>query len=91
MTASDNLQEKVLVIEAIWSRTSIQIEFTKRIMINLQEEHCRIHLRVFKVLCSKLATAILIKGEIRLQQPRWRIQHHKRSREDEVRYPSRYT
>ncbi|KAK4166586.1 Serine/threonine-protein kinase-transforming protein Rmil [Cladorrhinum sp. PSN259] len=57
-TADENVKEKILIIEATWSRTAIQIEFVKRVAKVLQEEHCQIHFEVFEMLQGKLTTAI---------------------------------
>ncbi|KAK4224560.1 Serine/threonine-protein kinase-transforming protein Rmil [Podospora fimiseda] len=57
-SADEKLKDKILIIEAIWHKTAVQIEFVKRVAKMLQEEHCRIHFEVFEMLQGKLRTAI---------------------------------
>ncbi|GAB1317119.1 Het-s domain-containingprotein [Madurella fahalii] len=67
--ADESVGARVLVVEAIWSRTTTQIEFVKRIAKSLEPEHCRIHLEVFEMLQIRLARAVtkiesvLVKGD----------------------------
>lgn len=56
--ANEAVRAKVLLIEAVWSRTAIQVEFVKRVAKTLEPRHCRIHVEVFQMLQLKLATAI---------------------------------
>ncbi|KAK1855279.1 het-s domain protein [Colletotrichum chrysophilum] len=56
--ADEAVQSKTLIVEAIWNKTAIQVEFVKRIAKVLEEDHCRIHLEVLEVLKSKLILAI---------------------------------
>ncbi|KAL0937139.1 het-s domain protein [Colletotrichum truncatum] len=56
--ANEAVQSKLLIVEAIWSKTAIQVEFVKRVAQVLDEEHCRIHLEVLEVLQSKLTVAV---------------------------------
>ncbi|TDZ99564.1 hypothetical protein C8034_v000156 [Colletotrichum sidae] len=56
--AHEAVQSKLLMVEAIWSKTAIQVEFVKRVARVLEEEHCRIHLDVLEALKSKLMAAI---------------------------------
>lgn len=56
--AEDRLKAKVLIVESILSRASIQLEFVKRVAGTMQEEHCRIHLQVIEMLKSQLLLAI---------------------------------
>ncbi|KAK5988211.1 hypothetical protein PT974_12351 [Cladobotryum mycophilum] len=55
--ANAQVGDKIVLVKAIWSRTTIQIEFVKRVANSLGEEHCRIHLEVFEMLQSKLRMA----------------------------------
>ncbi|KAH9890227.1 hypothetical protein F4778DRAFT_377622 [Xylariomycetidae sp. FL2044] len=57
-SAGKDIKAKVLIIEAMWVRTAIHVEFVKRIAKSLREEHCRIHAEVFEMLQSKLMKAI---------------------------------
>ncbi|KAF5498048.1 hypothetical protein CGCS363_v008522 [Colletotrichum siamense] len=56
--ATEAVQSRLLIVEAIWSKTAIQVEFVKRIAEALEEDHCRIHVEVLEVLKSKLILAI---------------------------------
>lgn len=56
--ANETIEEKVTVVEAIWSRTAIQVEFVKRIANSLEPDHCRIHARVLGILLAKLSAAV---------------------------------
>ncbi|KAE9569491.1 hypothetical protein CGMCC3_g14329 [Colletotrichum fructicola] len=56
--ATEAVQSRLLIVEAIWSKTAIQVEFVKRIAQALEEDHCRIHVEVLEVLKSKLILAI---------------------------------
>ncbi|CAM1507759.1 Fc.00g046070.m01.CDS01 [Cosmosporella sp. VM-42] len=56
--ANEIVTEKVLIVEAIWSRTALQVDFVKRVAKTLEAEHCRIHIEVFEMLRSKLMIAI---------------------------------
>ncbi|KAK1750892.1 Serine/threonine-protein kinase-transforming protein Rmil [Echria macrotheca] len=56
--ANETIEEKVTVVEAIWSRTAIQVEFVKRIANTLEPDHCRIHARVLGILLAKLSAAV---------------------------------
>jgi len=65
-SAADDIRDKALIIEAIWSRTSIQIEFAQRIIKTqaLSDHHYQIHLDVFETLKAKLATAARKLGSV---------------------------
>lgn len=56
--ASQILSEKILIVESIWSRTSLQIKFVKRVAKTMGREHCAIHIEVFEMLHSKQTRAI---------------------------------
>ncbi|KAF4858643.1 hypothetical protein CGCSCA2_v007005 [Colletotrichum siamense] len=56
--ATEAVQSRLLIVEAIWSKTAIQVEFVKRIAQALEEDHCRVHVEVLEVLKSKLMLAI---------------------------------
>lgn len=47
----------MLALEAILSRTAVQVEFLKRVAGTMGEEHCRIHLQVLETLKSHLRMA----------------------------------
>lgn len=55
--AEGNIKGKVLVLEAILSRTAVQLEFLKRVAGSMGEEHCRVHLQVLETLKSHLRMA----------------------------------
>jgi len=57
-SASNDIRDKALMIEAIWSRTSMQIEFAQRVLKThtLPDHHCQIHMDVFETLRFKLET-----------------------------------
>ncbi|KAM0334156.1 hypothetical protein ACHAQA_001176 [Verticillium albo-atrum] len=57
-SADEAIRDKSLIIEAIWSRTAVQVEFFERIAGTLEPEHCRIHLEILEVLNVKLAAAV---------------------------------
>ncbi|KAI0148959.1 hypothetical protein BJ166DRAFT_469912 [Pestalotiopsis sp. NC0098] len=52
------LSERILVVESIWSRISLQIKFVKRVAKTMGREHCAIHIEVFEMLHSKQTRAI---------------------------------
>lgn len=56
--ANEAVQSRLLIVEAIWKKTAIQVDFVKKIAQVLEEDHCRIHLEVLVVLKSKLGLAI---------------------------------
>ncbi|KAF7560180.1 hypothetical protein G7046_g3969 [Stylonectria norvegica] len=56
--ASEIIAEKTLIVEAIWSRTALQVGFVKRVATTLEAEHCRIHIEIFEMLRSKLMVVI---------------------------------
>ncbi|KAJ6440645.1 het-s domain-containingprotein [Purpureocillium lavendulum] len=55
--AEGNIKDKVLVLEAILSRTAVQLEFLKRVAGSMGEEHCRVHLQVLETLKGHLRMA----------------------------------
>ncbi|KAI8628208.1 hypothetical protein F5Y19DRAFT_145087 [Xylariaceae sp. FL1651] len=68
--ANDNVKTKILIVEEIWSRTAIQIEFVKRVASTLEYEHCRIHIEVFEMLKGKLMMAITkIESVVKKSKP----------------------
>jgi hypothetical protein len=54
----DNVKALVLVIEAIWNRTEVQIEFLKKVAGTFCEEHLQVQQQVLAMLQSKLLVAI---------------------------------
>lgn len=56
--ATEGIREKILTVEAMRSRTALQIEFPGRVVNTLGEEHYRIQVQVFKMPKSKLSIAI---------------------------------
>lgn len=56
--AGDEIKDRILIIEAVWHRSSIQIEFARRIFSTVPKEHCRIHLDAFETLRAKLVAAV---------------------------------
>ncbi|KAK1758923.1 hypothetical protein QBC47DRAFT_96883 [Echria macrotheca] len=56
--AGDEIKDKILIIEAVWHRSSIQIQFARRIFSTVPAEYCRVHLDAFETLKAKLATAV---------------------------------
>lgn len=56
--AGDIVSEKALVVQSLWSRTSLQIDFVKRVAKTMGSEHCSIHIEVFEMLHSKQIRAI---------------------------------
>ncbi|KAK5654582.1 hypothetical protein OQA88_7211 [Cercophora sp. LCS_1] len=56
--ASEEIKDRILIVEAVWHRSSVQIQFARRIFRTAPEEHCRIHLDAFETLRAKLATAV---------------------------------
>ncbi|KLU86263.1 hypothetical protein MAPG_05279 [Magnaporthiopsis poae ATCC 64411] len=57
-SANKDTKERILTIEAIWSRTALQIGFLRNVVSTLGEEHLRIQADLFEILCSKLKLAI---------------------------------
>lgn len=55
--ADEYVRTRIVIVEAIWSKTTVQVGFVKRVAKTLEEEHCRIHLNVFEILKSKLMMA----------------------------------
>ncbi|KAJ5987942.1 hypothetical protein N7481_003152 [Penicillium waksmanii] len=39
--AESEVKKRVLIVEACWNRTKLQIDFVMRIISILDEEHCR--------------------------------------------------
>jgi Protein tyrosine and serine/threonine kinase len=56
--AADEINERVLWIESIWKRTTIQLDFLRKVCETLDEEHQDIQNRILQVLVSKLQAAI---------------------------------
>ncbi|KAK6208498.1 het-s domain protein [Colletotrichum tabaci] len=56
--AEEGVRSKLLLVEAIWSKTATQVDFLKRVAGVLEEEHCRIHLEILQVLQGKLTISI---------------------------------
>ncbi|KAI1861561.1 hypothetical protein JX265_009528 [Neoarthrinium moseri] len=56
-SANDIVTAKILIVDAFWSRTVLQVEFVKRVASTMGPEHCGIHIEVFEMLRSKLAIA----------------------------------
>ncbi|WQF89451.1 Putative protein kinase [Colletotrichum destructivum] len=56
--AEEGVRSKLLLVEAIWSKTATQVNFLKRVASVLEEEHCRIHLEILQVLQGKLNISI---------------------------------
>ena len=51
-------------------RTSVQIDFLRRVLSSLREEHCRIYMDVFDILRTKLATAATkIQSMVKAESP----------------------
>ncbi|KAF7525618.1 hypothetical protein G7054_g11018 [Neopestalotiopsis clavispora] len=84
--ATNIVSEKILIVESIWSRTSMQIEFVKRVVRTMGEEHCAIYLDVFAVLQGKQEKSI-VKIESFIKSPsngggtirKWRVAMHRSS------------
>ena len=56
--AADEINERVLWVESIWKRTTIQLDFLRKVCGTLDEEHQDIQNRILQVLVSKLQVAI---------------------------------
>jgi hypothetical protein len=56
--AADEINERVLWIESIWKRTTIQLAFLQKVCETLDEEHQDIQNRILQVLVNKLQAAI---------------------------------
>jgi hypothetical protein len=56
--AEAEIDERVLCVESHWKRTTIQLEFIKRIWKDLDEEHQTIQAQILQVLISKLSIII---------------------------------
>src|SRR5579862_720168 len=56
--ADAEINERILCIESIWKRTTVQLEFLQDIYQTLDEEHQDIQSQVLQVLFSKLEMAI---------------------------------
>ncbi|KAF7552040.1 hypothetical protein G7Z17_g4575 [Cylindrodendrum hubeiense] len=70
--------ENILIVEAFWARTAIQVDFLKRVASTLEEEHCRIHIEVFEILRSKMMRTItkiesLLKRSPETGVNRWKL------------------
>ncbi|KAF9873155.1 het-s domain protein [Colletotrichum karsti] len=56
--ASEAVQERLLIVEAMWSKTASQIEFARVVFKVLEEEHCGVYLRILETLHCKFSLAI---------------------------------
>jgi hypothetical protein len=56
--AADEINERVLWVESIWKRTTIQLDFLRKVCETLDEEHQDIQNRILQVLVNKLQAAI---------------------------------
>lgn len=56
--ADNAVHDKLLIVEAMWVKTSSQLQFVKNVARVLEEEHCRIHLEVLETLNIRFAVAI---------------------------------
>jgi hypothetical protein len=56
--AADEINERVLCVESIWKRTTVQLNFLRKVYETLDEEHQDIQDRILQVLVSKLKAAI---------------------------------
>jgi hypothetical protein len=56
--AESEIAERVLCIESHWKRTSLQLDFLRRVWQSLDEEHRTIQKQILHVLISKLTIAI---------------------------------
>lgn len=77
-SADEQVKEKLLIVQAIWNRTEVQIEFVKQVASSLETGHCGIHFEVFEKLRSKLLLAdakldSMIKNRSSLEIKRWKF------------------
>jgi hypothetical protein len=56
--AADEINERVLWVESIWKRITIQLAFLQKVCETLDEEHQDIQNRILQVLVNKLQAAI---------------------------------
>lgn len=56
--AESQIAETVLCIENHWKRTSVQLDFLRRVWQNLDEEYQAIQMRILQVLIGKLTIAV---------------------------------
>lgn len=56
--AGEIVSERALIVQSLWSRTCLQIDFVKRVARTMSSEHCSIHIEVFEMLHSKQIRAI---------------------------------
>jgi hypothetical protein len=63
--AADEINERVLCVESIWKRTTMQLDFLRKVCETLDEEHQDIQNRILQVLVSKLQAAIFQLERVR--------------------------
>lgn len=56
--AADEINERVLCVESIWKRITMQLDFLQKVWKTLDEEHQDIQNRILQVLVSKVQAAI---------------------------------
>ncbi|KOC18724.1 hypothetical protein AFLA70_4g008061 [Aspergillus flavus AF70] len=57
--ADEEIEERILAIEAAWAKISQQLAFLKRVWASLDEDYQELQGRILRVLERKLQTAVL--------------------------------
>ena len=71
--AETEINERILCVESHWKRTTMQLEFIKRVWKGLDEEHQMIQTQILQVLNSKLSIIISKFGKLSKKRPGDRV------------------